>query len=743
MATIRIPIADQQIATPNAAAGQIRARRQTAFRDPSAGQSPAGLGQMDTRAANIDVGAAGAIGGGAMRVGGALDQFAAAEQRMRDETDIRRGTVELSRTLGELEVDFQGRDLRDGQVAAAEFQRMAGEARDRIAQQLSGRAREAFSLRADELILPREFNVRRDAFQRNAQAAVATLQDDLRSNANFAAASRNPAERETYLREGQAAIEGAVAAGFVNPEAAGRLARGFRSDVQMADVNRLMGTNPAAAIRLLNDQAATPDIDADRRQSLINNALTRQDAMVARAEASAARAERRIEREVSQFNGLLSQGIVPEGRADRVLAMARGTPLEPQVRQMIADSRGVQAFALASDAEQVRLLGEADARRRGPNATDVDQANFARLAQVRTSQLQGYAQDGLGRAVAEGLVEPQPPINWSDPATLNSRVMAAAGVSERRGYAVSPFNREDLASGLQTFLQAGPDQRLAMVQAIANIEDPTVRRAAFQHFERGRGDGGRMPAGTLARVGDMLRAGTIEEQQAARRIIGDLSVPVEGRTRQAGESSEMNSALVSARSNGVLAARVAAAQIAGGGPFAATVRRDEEAIQHAAAARMTAGETSPTAAVRAAQADWERGLAVINDSSLAAVYWPASDATPSQVTSGLRALRDEVGRVTIDPAAGAEANASARARQSSARAARWINEGSNFALVVPGAGGAPVVLRTATLDEVVGAGRGVARRDAADPPFQRRERALEQERRDQRRPTPQPDPVIQ
>lgn len=741
MATIRIPIADEPISTPNPGAGQVRSRLSPALRDPAAARLPTGMGQIDTRAANIEVG--GGIGAGVARAATALDQFAEAEQRMRDETDLRAARVQFSRRLGEIEVDFQGRDLRDSQAAATEFQRVAGEARDEIGQNLSGRARQLWGNTADELIIPREFNVRRDAFQRNSQAAVATLQDDLRSNANFAAAARNPAERETYLREGQASIDGAVSAGFINPEAAGRLARGFRSDVQMADVNRLMGTDPAAAIRLLNNHGATPDIEADRRQTLINSALTRQDAMAARAEAATARAERRVTLAVSQFNGLLSQGIVPEGRAEQVQAMARGTPLEPMVRQMIVDARGVQAFALSNNDEQVRLLTEADARRRGPNASDVDQANFARLAQVRQNQLQRYAQDGLGAAEAEGLVERQPPINWSDPNTLTSRVAAATGVSERRGYAVSPFNREDLEAGLRQFQAAGPDARLQMVEAIAGIDDPAVRRAAFQHFERGRGEGGRMPAGTLARVGDMVRSGRIEDFQAARRIIGDLSVPVEGRTRQAGESSEMNSALIDARSNGVLAARVAAAQLAGGGPFAALVRRDEEAIQHAAAARMTAGATSPTAAVRAAQADWERGLAAINDSSLAAVYWPAASATRDQMMTGLRELRDGIAQAPIDPAAGVDASLAARSRQTAARGARWINEGGDFALVAQGAGGATVVLRTATLADVVSAAESRGRQDAARPPVMRRDDALEAERRAQRRAPPAPDPVLQ
>jgi hypothetical protein len=754
MATIRIPFADQAIATPNPGAGQVRGGIQPALRDGGAGQMSPRVGQreagqIDPRAGFIDPNAASAearanfqaareTGQAALQAGSALAQFARAEQDLQAQTQVSQSRVQFMRGLGEIEADMSARNLQDSGAARAEFSQRASELRDTIAGNLTGRARDVFPTMADEMVIPREFNVGRDAFQRGAQASIASLQDELRETANNAAAARNPVERAQLLQAGEAAVAARVEAGVLNPDAAGRLTRGFRQDVQQADVTRLMGTNPAAAIALLNDTRATPDIDADRRAALVNQALNRQDTMAARAEATMARRERQVASAVQEMDSLLSQGIVPAARAEAVLALARGTPLEPQVRQMLADSRMISTFSTASLPDQQRMLAEADARRRAPNATDADQSNFARLATIQANQIQGFQQDGLGFAVRLGTVEPQPPINWTDPATLTSRVAAAAGESARRGYAISPFNREDLAAGVQQFERGTPEQRLALVQAIGTIDDAQVRAAAFQHFERARGTGGNMPAGTLVRVYDMLRSGTIEGQQSARRIINDLSVPVEGRTRQAGEGAEMNAAIVSARSSGVLAARIEAARVAGGGAFAQLVRRDEEALQHAAAARMTAGATSASAAVREAQADWERGLAAVNDRNLAHVYFPAERATPAQVSTGLRLLREQAAVVDLNPAAGAAANAQARARRDAAASAVWINEGNNFALVARGQGGAAVVLRTATLDEVTGATQARARQDAAVPPVMRREQALEQERRDQRRMPPAP-----
>jgi len=717
MATIRIPLAQQALEGENPNMGQVRARLTPALRDPRAGTMNPNAGQRDVMAGQVDVQTAGAPGRALMQAGAALGQMAEAERRMQDDLQRRRAATELARRANALEEEFQSGPVRTREEVVRDFTARMGEAVTELGRDMSPRAREIWQAEAEQLTATRGFSVGRAAFQRQAQAAVAGLQDSTREAANLAAQARNPAERALHLERGDAEIEAAVDAGYVNPEAAGRLRRGFRQDVQMADVTRLMAADPTAAIRLLNDVAATPDLDADRRAALVNQALNRRDAMAARAEAATARAEAQVGRAVQQFDGLLNQGIVPEGRADEVLAMARGTAMEPVVRQLIDDARLVQSFATASLPDQQRMLAEAEARMRAPNATDVDLRNFQRLATVQQNQLRGYQQDGLGQAVREGLVEPQPPINWADPTTLNSRVAAAEGLSLRRGYGISPFNRQDLDEAVRQFTTANPDARLAIVQAVADIQDPAVRAAAFQHLERARGDAGRMPAGTLVRVADMLRSGSVEAQQAARRIVGNLAADVSDRARQAGESAEIRAAVVSAQATGVQGVRMRAAAVAGGGPFAALVSRDMDVIQRDAAVRMTTGE-SATAAVRSAQRDWNTGLAVVDDGSLAHVYFPGDRATPAQVTTGLRALRTEAAAVTLDPAAGAQANLEARAAARAASNAIWINEGDRFALVARGQGGAPVVLREATLEQVLGTTRANEAARAATPPSQ-------------------------
>lgn len=676
MATIRIPIADEQIQTPSPGAGQVRTRRQAALRESGAGQLPAGLGQMDTRAANIDVGAAGALGQAGQRAGTALDQFAEAEAKMRDETDLRAARVSLSRRLGEIEVDFQGRDLRDSGAAATEYNRVAGEARDEIGQNLGGRARQLWASTADELILPREFNVRRDAFQRNAQAAVATLQDDLRSNANFAAASRNPAERETYLREGQAAIEGAVSAGFMNPEAAGRLARGFRSDVQMADVNRLMGSNPGAAIRLLNDLSATPDIDADRRGGLVTAAMQRQAAIATQAEAVANRQERAASRAFNEWNLLAAAGQVPEDRAAATLAIARGTSIEPIVRQAMADSRLTGEFRAAPPARQNTMIAEVQARVEGGSANDRDLALLQRLAQTQDQQRRGYAQDGWMQGVRDGLIsrgDIPPPLNLSDPNSIMARFalsdrLAAMG---RPGVPVfSAAETTELTRQL-TQAQANPQQLVQSLAAIQAIPDERIRTQTFRQLDAALGDGGRSERGTYSIIAQAA-AGSPAQQRAAVQMAQAITVDRSERVRRLGEGAELRTAMEEALRDPRLASAQAASRA--GRDQSVEFNARLGIIRDAAAGFMAAGEAPDRAVQRALGTAFPDELSVYQP-GMARVRYDRNLGLgePDAVAASLRALRGQfVSSIPRDPALGAEVVARNSQMARAAGNAEWV-----------------------------------------------------------------------
>lgn len=678
--------------------------------------------------------------------GEALSQFGATLNAMAERREAARRQREVSTADAELAeglTDLRGRMMRNDPAFADNpteaFRREGTALLDRIAGRFDGDMRDLVIARGRGTMAGQALAVETFATQREAERTQADLQGNLDRLARLAAAEGDPLVRRGLMEQAEQAITGAAGAGALSAVQAQRLRQGFAGSLDLAQIRRLIVTNPGAALRGLGDGSLGQNLAPEQAASLLGTAQSAVQAAQARAEAATARQERRVMLAVGQVNGMLQAGIVPEQRVAEIEQLARGTALEPQVRQMVADGRQTQAFMLAPATQQAEMIRAADERRRGPNATDADQAHHARLVQAAVTQATAYQRDGLGRAVAEGLIPPQAPINWTDPATLNSRVEMASGVSAQRGYAISPFNTEDLAAGVAAFQSGNVDQRLAMVGAIAAIEDPAIRAAAMQHFERARGDAGRLPPGTLARVADMLRSGTVEGSVAARRLIGDLTADVGDRARQIGESQEMRSALVDAQGSGVQGVRVRQAEIAGGGPYAALVSRDLDAIQRAAAARMAAGESSATSAVRGAAGDLNAGLAVVDTAGFAHVYFPASRATPAQMTAGLRLLRDRaVAEIGADPSLGGDQAQAALLRRQATSRATWINEGGTFALVSPHQDRRmpPVVLRTATLDEIVRAADGQAAADQARPPVLRREDALERNRREMRQAPP-------
>ncbi|MBX9697874.1 MAG: hypothetical protein K2X74_00500 [Acetobacteraceae bacterium] len=637
-------------------------------------------------------------------------------------------------------MDIRGRQMRNDPALAGDpvevFRREAAAVVESVASRFGGDTAELIRARGRQTMAGQAYAVQSFATQREVERVQAETQSNLDRLARLAAAETDPLARGQLMAQAEASIAGALQVGGLSAVQAERLRQGFTGSLDQAQVLQLVNRNPGEAARRLADPAQFPNLDPVQRERLFGTAQNAAQAAAARAEAAANRRERLVQMEAGQINGLLSQGIVPEDRVTRLLDTARGTALEPVVRQMVADGRTTRGFVLAGLPERQAMLAEADARRRSPNATDADQAYYGRLAQADQAIRAGFQRDGLGQAVALGLVEPQAPINWADPATLNSRAAAAAAVSERQGYRISPFNREDLAAGLEVWRRGDVDEILGVATAIRGIADVGVRNEAIRHFEEARGPEGRMPPGTFSRIIGMVGDGSTASMMAARRLVSDMRVDISGRARQAGEGQEMNAALIEARGSGVFAAQVAAARLLGG-EHAIMARSTEEVLQRAAAARMASGASSASEAVRLAAADWQAGQAGISEDGLAHVWFPAS-APVATVRTGLRLLREEAAGGEVDPRLGQAGAAAALARQGAARSAVWVREADRFALVAMGTAGAPVVLRTATLPEVVAAGERRAAEDARRPPVARREDALEQSRRDMRQQLPAP-----
>jgi hypothetical protein len=690
MAEIRIPFAQNPLAVTQAPLGA----------------APPRIG------ANDGLGVAAAVGDAARQIGALVE----AERRAQGAAAQTRGNALYTRRLGELEVEFQGRDLRDSGEAATEFRRRATEIAAEVGESIPfPDARRAWMANAETILAPREVNVRRDAFERGRQARLADLTSANETHANAAALARNPVERETALALGRQAITAAVAAGDLNPAQARQMEDRFNTSVSTARVVQMMTTNPGAALAALQDPAQTPGLDADRRASLIMQAQNRQQSMAAQAEAQLARRERAVGMELQQVNGLLSAGIVPEDRIAAIQQRARGTAFERVLPGLIEDARQVGRFAVMPLEQQMTELRAVQARVQGGTATDVDLAQQQRLTGIITAQQRDLDQNGVGGSVGRRIFPDLPALDFTNPESVNQRVAAAQELAQRYGRPVSALTADETRNLVRQFTEGPPESRLRVVQSISQISDPNTRAATIRALETARGDTGRMPPGTLALIADMAGRGG-DGQRRALQALTDLTADVSDRVRAPAERATLNSALESAAGSGYL--RVLREQFlaTGDARFAAASSAELDRIKHLAEVRMSAG-MDPDTAVRQAVSLLRGHRTTLEDGGRAMISWPVdAGLSAPDARRGLDALRrDALAAVTV-PGGEAGAGDNARRLQTAIRQGVWINEGNRFALVYRSGDGSSAVVAETTLDGIQRAARGVVQREQAPPP---------------------------
>lgn len=675
---------------------------------------------------------AGAGMAAAGRVANAVTQFAEKLQEGDDNLALSNARIGAMDAISQAQIDAgQGNDYA---TAPERFRTSAMEALTRQAQELSPRIRDRFIADMQGVVASRIPNVRQEAYQQQSQAIVASTSESLRALGHQAAGAANPAEREILMGQAESTIRDLVANGRITESGAARLRQGFRTDVAKAEVGALLSRSPGEALRQLNAGRWNDALDVDTIQNMRDRADTAIARAEARAEAARNRQERAVAVELQQVNSLLANGIEPGERMDRIARMARGTIYEGQIDGMRQTARDVGRFAALPATQQGAMLQDYEARMRGGNATDADLSTYNHLRQVAQAQQRDLNTQGLARAVTDGVVENLPAFDASNPAVVRQYEAAAQAATSHYGRPVSMLTEQGARALADRFQQANPEQAMGMLMGLVNgLQDPQVKNATLQHLERIRGDGGRLQPGTLARLAGMAANGGFEGQQRAIQLLSTLRADANDRPRADGEIAAMRQAVNNVATSGPVRVLIRQAQATGRGEFANAANLDLDIIRRAAERNMLAGETNPDRAVEAASAALWSTRQVLDDSGLAAVYFPRG-TNAAEVRGGMTALRERT--VTeATPQAGLEGDRAltARARQEAARRAIWVNEGNRFALVATGQAGVPVVLREATLEEVLLAGRDTARQQAAQPPQTAVDRRLQQENQRSRR----------
>lgn len=548
--------------------------------------------------------------------------------------------------------------------------------------------------------------------RRTTEATEANI---MQRGQQLARQATDPALRDVAMGEYAELVASAVRTGAISAQRGEALRQRFMGNVDEAAALNAILRNPGQAARdLANPNGPYQHLEQDARTRLAMQADNRAQSMAARAEAAAGRRDRAISMNIQQVNGLLGAGIVPEDRIAELTRMARGTAYEPVIAQMVADARVTGELARLPAAQQLERLQAVGARVRAGNATDADLAQYQRLSRIVQQQQADLDRDGLGRGVRDGIIGPLPALDPANPDSLNARVEAAQAMTVHSGRPVGAFTEDEARQMAQRFNDAQPPQRMAILQSLMQINDRAVRDATLRQFERIRGDAGRLPAGSLLRMAELMQ----HDPVTAQNFLSTLSADVSDRSRPQREGPELNAALQRAAADGILAVRNAQAGATNYGPYYSSANLDFDLIRHYAAARMMAG-VSPDAAVREAAAALNRGRAFVNDPRLAMVIYPEREAPQVAMRQGFERLREQAAAAVQIP--DGEGGIAARQRQAAIRAGFWINHGDGFRLVTRGENGNTIPVPAefggvAGMSEVLRAARVTAAATRTDTP---------------------------
>lgn len=266
--------------------------------------------------------------------------------------------------------------------------------------------------------------------------------------------------------------------------------------------------------QVLGDQ----ELHEDRRNVLVGRIQNRISVLEHRAEMAEARRVRQVQHGLNELNGSTLAGFEPsQQQFDSLISAARGTELEPAVRQAIGLANTTREFRNSTLLRQEQILTSAEAGIR-TDPTKFDRRVVSAWRQIHESQRKQIEESPISFAVRQGLVEAPQPLDLSKPEAagpaLVERFAIARGVQRRYGQAdMKPLTENEariIPSVLkqmpvaqkseyfaQLFKASGGDmQGYSAIMAQIAKDDP-VTAAAGDFAAKGRTEAARLMLGGL------------------------------------------------------------------------------------------------------------------------------------------------------------------------------------------------------------------------------------------------------
>lgn len=265
--------------------------------------------------------------------------------------------------------------------------------------------------------------------------------------------------------------------------------------------------NPTALEALRKKALADPGLDENRRNVIVGRIQNRQYVLEQRAVQVENRRVTRIARQLADLNASTLAGFEPSAdQFQPLLNEARGTDLEPEVKQAIGLANATRQFRNTSPLVQERLLLEAEAGlRTEPNK--FDRRVVSAWRSIYDAQRKQVHDSPVAFALRQGVYEQRQPLDLSEPGragpALAERFSVARGVAQAYNAPFKPLMEEEVAVMRATLAGAPVEAKRNYFAALFNASegdlagymgimaqlapDDPVTAIAGSHAARGRG----------------------------------------------------------------------------------------------------------------------------------------------------------------------------------------------------------------------------------------------------------------
>ena len=287
----------------------------------------------------------------------------------------------------------------------------------------------------------------------------------------------------------------------LNPEQLAKLKQTWKEGTQFTAGYELVSAGRAD--RKMLDAAeksitsGLPDIDPQKRATLLDRVAAYRLHLDQKAELAAARVQRESERrlklaeaEFKTFQTMADKGtVLDQAYIDRVIKTTSGTPYQAGVRMLAQQARDAGGLAAQPLRTQQMLLDQVDAEIAQRGRSPQLDARREQIAKVLYGSRQDFERDGLRAGLERGVISSLQPLDLTKgfPATLaqlRDRTPQAERVGMWAGRVVSPMTAEEAAQ-LKTQLDVlAPKDRAGMLSALAETVGPAGAQAMAAQLDK-------------------------------------------------------------------------------------------------------------------------------------------------------------------------------------------------------------------------------------------------------------------